>query len=78
MIPTTKELKKRLKLFIRLFIVLVGVAFPCFSQPPGNPGSGGNGGIDNPDVPITGIEILIGLGGLYGARKVHANLKKKQ
>lgn len=25
---------------------------------------------DDPDVPISGIEILLGLGGLYGAKKL--------
>ena len=35
---------------------------------PGNPGGGG------PPVPISGIEILIGAGGLYGVRKL---MKKK-
>ena len=31
----------------------------------------------NPDVPISGIEILLGLGGLWGARK-YAQLRKKR
>jgi hypothetical protein len=30
----------------------------------------------DPDVPISGIEILIGLGGLYGAKK-YVDLKRK-
>jgi hypothetical protein len=41
-----------------------------FSQP-GNPGG-------NPDVPITGIEYIIGLGGLYGVRKILASAKNKK
>jgi hypothetical protein len=48
-------------------------AFVLFSirllaQPPGDPGV-------DPDVPITGIEILIGAGGIYGLRKM---LRKKE
>jgi hypothetical protein len=39
------------------------------SGPPGNPG--------NPDVPITGIEILIGAGGAFGLKKILENRKKK-
>lgn len=40
------------------------------AQPGGDPGGGGN-----PTVPISGIEILLGVGGLYGARKF---LQKKK
>jgi hypothetical protein len=31
-----------------------------------------------PDVPITGIEILIGLGGLLGVKKIREVRKRKQ
>lgn len=38
------------------------------------PGDGGG----DPDVPISGIEILIGLGGLYGLRKAYIARRKKE
>jgi len=48
-------------------IVLV-IFFSAFSWvaigQPGDPGGGGN-----PTVPITGIEILIGIGSLFGASR---------
>lgn len=31
----------------------------------------------DPDVPITGIEILLGLGGLWGAKKI-MDIKKRK
>ena len=31
----------------------------------------------DPDVPITGIEILLGLGGLWGAKKIMDIRKRK-
>lgn len=37
---------------------------------PGDPGT-------DPDVPISGIEILIGLGGLLGAKKIFDAKRKK-
>jgi hypothetical protein len=40
-----------------------------FAQP-GDPGG-------DPDVPITGIEILIGAGGVLGLKKAWENRKKK-
>lgn len=45
-------------------------SFMSLAQPGGDPGGGGN-----PTVPISGIEILLGVGGLYGARKF---LQKKK
>jgi hypothetical protein len=30
----------------------------------------------DPDVPITGIEVLLGIGGLYGAKKIMERRKK--
>lgn len=44
------------------------------AQPPGNPGGGGTPG----SVPISGIEYLIGLGGLYGFKKILGSQKNKQ
>lgn len=57
-------MRKALGLFIILFALLLN-STPSLSQPGGDPGGGGN-----PTVPISGIEILIGAGGLYGVRKL--------
>jgi hypothetical protein len=43
-------------------IILLFVTFPILAQP-ANPSG-------DPDVPIAGIEILIGLGGALGIRKL--------
>jgi hypothetical protein len=50
-------------------IILVGSIQPVLAQPapPGNPCPGGPP--CNPDVPISGIEILLVLGGALGLRK---------
>ncbi len=58
----------------RIFVVLVLLlgSSICNGQPP-NP----NDDPDPVDVPITGIEILIGLGGLLGIKKIH-DLRKKR
>jgi hypothetical protein len=45
------------------------------------PGGGGKCPPKNKNckqVPITGIEYLIGLGGLYGAKKLFSNRSKKK
>lgn len=39
---------------------------------PGDPGGGGK-----PGVPITGIEYLIGLGGLFGVRKIVRSFRNR-
>ena len=52
-----------------LLIAFLGIGFVVHAQP-GDPTT-------NPDVPISGIEILLGLGGLWGARK-YAQLRKKR
>ncbi len=57
----------RVLLLVIFFFCLLSFAY---SQP-GDPGGGGK-----PGVPITGIEYLIGLGGLFGARKIMKSLKK--
>lgn len=54
---------------IILLVGFVGLSFMANAQP-GDPET-------NPDVPISGIEILLGLGGLWGARK-YAQLRKKR
>ncbi len=50
----------KMKLFL-LCLVMLGMQNIAFSQP-ADPSS-------EPDVPITGIEILLGAGALIGARK---------
>jgi len=57
--------------FISLTIFFIFIAFYGYSQP-GNPGGGGT-----PDVPITGIEYLMGLGALLGIKKVMKSFSKK-
>jgi len=44
------------------------------AQPPGDD----NGGTKPGSVPITGIEYLIGLGGLFGIWKIMSFSKKKE
>ena len=56
-----------LPLLILLFIILPLVGM-C---QPGDPGG-------NPDVPITGIEFLVGGGALLGIRKIIATRKSRK
>lgn len=67
-----------LKLATVLRILMLGIFMSvccasAFAQPdlPGDPADG------DPDVPITGIEILVGLGGAFGAKK-YFDLRKKK
>ncbi len=55
-------------------LTLIALSFPfvVLSQP-----SGGGPG-EPPDVPITGIEILIAAGGALGIRKLIQSRKQKQ
>ena len=55
-----------MKRSIVLSLFLFG-ALQLFAQP-GDPGG-------DPDLPITGIEILLGIGGAWGARKLIKNKK---
>jgi len=57
---------------VRSFVILLGmlvINFVCQAQPT-DPET-------NPDVPISGIEILVGLGGLWGARK-YAEMRRRK
>jgi len=60
-------------LLIISIMVLMGSIQPVYAQPGGNPCPFPP---CNPDVPITGIEILIGLGGALGAKHI-LRLKRK-
>jgi hypothetical protein len=61
-------LKIKLFLLCTFVFLMQGIVFAQVI-PPADPSS-------DPDVPITGIEILIGAGALIGARKI-ASLRKK-
>ena len=52
-----------------LIFIFLSTATLLLGQP-GDPGG-------DPDVPITGIEILLALGGLLGAKKIYDARKKK-
>ena len=52
-----------------LITILLLIAFPMMAQPE-DPSS-------DPDVPITGIEILISIGALLGIRKLIIDKRKK-
>ena len=53
-----------------LILILITLPLLGVSQP-GDPGT-------NPDVPITGIEFLLGGGALLGIRKIMANRKSRK
>lgn len=55
------------------FLVALTVITVCFFEANAQPGDPGG----DPDVPITGIEILIGAGGALGLKKALENRKKK-
>lgn len=57
-------------IFVALFVL--GFNCLCFAQPGVSPNEGAAPGA----APISGIEILIGLGGLLGAKKLF-DLKRK-
>lgn len=63
-------------LLVISLVILVGSVQPVYSQPgpPGDPCPGGPP--CNPDVPISGIEILLAAGGLAGMRKWYVSRKK--
>jgi hypothetical protein len=58
-------------------LMLVGITLPVFAQV--GPGGGGNpcpgGEPCNPEVPITGIEWLLVIGGLFGFRKIYRRFR---
>jgi hypothetical protein len=53
-----------------LFLFTFLSSYSVINAQPGDPGG-------DPDVPITGIEILIGAGGALGVKKVLEKRKKK-
>ena len=58
------------KIILTLFFMFL--AMPGFCQPGSNPGGG-----TKPGVPITGIEILVAVGGLIGLKKIFDSRKSK-
>lgn len=64
-------------LFVIAIVVLVASTQPVYAQP----GGGGNPcpfPPCNPDVPITGIEVLLGLGTALGLKKLFTSKEKSQ
>ena len=58
--------------FITPLLILILVLLPLLGIcQPGDPGG-------NPDVPITGIEFLIGGGALLGLREIVARIKSRK
>jgi hypothetical protein len=67
---------KNLSLFFLVLVaivILVGPIQTVWAQPPGDPCPGGPP--CDPEVPISGIEILLALGGLLGIRKLLTSKK---
>jgi hypothetical protein len=58
------------KRFVVALIIVMSCSLGVAFAQPGDPGG-------DPDVPITGIEILIGAGGALGLKKAWENRKKK-
>jgi hypothetical protein len=59
---------------MRLLTLLALAIFLCPMITLGQPGDPGG----DPDVPISGIEILIGLGALFGIKRLNGIRKKSQ
>jgi hypothetical protein len=57
---------KRIKIYLVLMLLLVSASL--FAQP---------GPPDDPDIPISGIEILLLLGGVLGLRKFYVKSNSK-
>lgn len=53
-----------------LLLILFFSTINLWAQP-GDPGGGGN------PTPITGLEILLAAGGLFGAKRLYSNRRKK-
>ena len=58
--------------YINTLLILVLVLLPLLGVcQPGDPGG-------DPDVPITGLEILLGGGAILGVRKIVARIKSRK
>jgi hypothetical protein len=60
-------------MFVRGFLIFIVLVFPFISL--AQPGGGGDPGPGQP-VPISGLEILLGVGALFGAKKILDQKKK--
>ncbi len=69
------SLWKKSVVFVALTFICVVVTYgqPNVEGPPNNPG----GDPDNP-VPITGIEVLLGMGAIFGAKKLNDFRKRNK
>jgi hypothetical protein len=56
-------------LIICLLTLMILIPAVCLAQP-GDPG--------NPDSPITGIEVLLGIGGFLGIKKLYNSRKGRK
>lgn len=65
-------MEKRRKSLLFMTFIVVASALAVNAQPGSNPNGGRAPGV----TPISGIEILIGLGGLLGAKKLFNSRKK--
>ena len=59
---------------VLVMLMVLGTTCVCLAQPGSSPNDGAAPGT----APITGIEILIGLGGLLGAKKLFDARKKNK
>jgi hypothetical protein len=58
------------KIFLVALVISMFSPFGVVTAQPGDPGT-------DPDVPITGIEVLIGAGGAFGIKKLMEKRNKK-
>jgi hypothetical protein len=58
------------KRFVVALIIVMSCSLGVAFAQPGDPSG-------DPDVPITGIEVLIGAGGIFGLKKILNKRKKK-
>lgn len=65
---------RRILIFFLCMVILCFWQMAVFGQPPGNP----PGDPPDPDIPISGLEYLIGGGVLYGIRALLKARKKDQ
>jgi len=58
---------------LQILIAIIFIAYSAKAQPGDPP----NGGKPDSSVPLTGVEILVGLGSLFGVKKIFDSRKKK-
>lgn len=60
---------KKNRIIFCFFLLWAGLTLTAFGQP-GDPGT-------DPDVPISGIEWLLLGGGIFGARRMYKNFRRR-